>query len=150
MKEEEEQEQGERGHTSSSKDETTTRMREQHPPPLEYTHGDTSYDNDDAYAIPFEHCDEPDDGAVRAEPNHDTIEPLACELVVPEDTGVDWAEDIDEDTGFSIQGEYIPANYPPAPPPAPWYPPHPPTSDYTHPRTCYTPPRTWYNPPPHA
>jgi hypothetical protein len=125
-REEEEQEERARGHTMAEETHQQQQGRDntdaQTPPPsLEYTH-DTVYDDDD---VPFEHHNV-DDGAVRAEPDRDAIEPLERELVFPEDTGVDWAEDLEEEMGSSIQGEYIHNNYPPAPSPASWYPPHPP------------------------
>jgi hypothetical protein len=89
------------------------------PPPIEYTHDtmhDTAYHDSDII-IPFEHRDEPDDGAVHTEPDRDAIEPPEHELVFPMDTEGDWAEDWDEGMRFDIQGEYMPANYSPAPPP---------------------------------
>jgi hypothetical protein len=153
MREEEEEEWREEGHTRAEENhhhqqeqDNNTDARTQ-PPPLEYTHDmahGTAHDDD---VIPFEHRNEPDDGAVRAEPDHDAIEPLARELVFPEDTEGNWAEDMEEEIGFNLQGKYRPDIYSPAPSPAPWYPPPPPTSDYRRPRTRYTPNHAWYNPP---
>jgi hypothetical protein len=122
------------------------------PPPLEYTYGtahNTVHDNN-AYGVPSEHHDEPDDGAIRAEPDHDAIEPLTDELVFPRDLEGDWAEDMNEEMGYNLQGEYRPATYSPSPPPpspTPWYPPLPPTTRHRRPRTNYTPNHAWYNPP---
>jgi len=155
MREEEEEEWRGGGHTTAEENHHHQQVQDNEtdartpPPPLGYTYG-TTYDtahDDDVHVVLFEHRDEPDDGAVRAEPDHDVTEPLARELAFPGDSERDWAEEMEEEIGFSIQGEYIHSNYPPAPSPAPWHPPHPPTSDYTRPRTRYTPKHAWYNPP---
>ena len=150
MREEEEQEERE-GHTRAEENHHQQQVRDDEtdarapPTPLEYTYG-TAHD-DDAYGVPFEHHDEPDDGAVCAEPDRDAIEPLERKLDIPGHTEVDWAEDMDEGIGFNIQGEYMLASYPPAPSPTPWYPPPPPTTRHRRPRTNYTPNHAWYNPP---
>jgi hypothetical protein len=154
MREEEEQEERE-GHTRAEENHHQQQVRDDEtdarapPTPLEYTHGtaDDMAHHDDAYGVPFEHHDEPDDGAVCAEPDHDVIEPLERELDIPGHTEVDWAEDMDEGIGFNLQGEYIQDIYPPAPSPTPWYPPPPPTTRHRRPRTSYTPNHAWYNPP---
>jgi hypothetical protein len=88
------------------------------------------------------------EGGANTEPDRDlAIEQRAHEFLASDNTGVDWAEEMDI---RGIQGEYYPPNNyptPPAPPsPAPWYPPHPPTSDHLPPQTHYLPPHRWYNP----
>ena len=154
MREEEEQEERE-GHTRAEENYHQQQVRDDKtdarapPTPLEYTYGmahDTAHD-DDAYGAPSKHHDKPDDGAVRAEPDRNVIEPLEQELVIPGHTKVDWAEDLDEGMRFDRQGEYMPASYSPAPSPTPWYPPPPPTTRHRHPRANYTPNHAWYNPP---
>jgi hypothetical protein len=81
------------------------------------------------------------------EPDPDlAIEQLAHEMFASGDTGVNWAEEMDE---MGLQGEYMVSSYslPPAlPSPAPWYPPHPPTLDHPPPPTHHLPPHRWYNP----
>ena len=77
MREEQEQEQGAGGYTWTEENHHQQQVRDDEtdaqtpPPPLEYTHGmthDTVHD-DDVHIDPFEHRDEPNDGAVRAEPD---------------------------------------------------------------------------------
>ena len=125
MREEEEQEERAGGYTwaeetqqqQQGRDNTDTRTL---PPPLKYTHNMAHDDDDDnVHVVPFKHHDEPNDSTVRAEPDHDVFEPLARELVVPRDAEGDWAEELDEEMGLNIQGEYMPASYPPAPSPTP-------------------------------
>jgi hypothetical protein len=151
MREEEEQEERARGYTWAEETHQQQQGQDsntdtQTPPlPLEYTH-DTVYDN----VVPFKHCNKPDDGAVRAEPDCDTIKLLVRELAFPMDLEGDWAEDINEEMKFNLQSEYRQATYLPSPPPpspAPWYPPPPPTTRHRHPWTTYTQNHAWYNPP---
>ena len=155
MREEEEEERIIEGHTRAEENHHHQQVRDDEtdkrapPMPLKYTYStahDTAHD-DDAYGILFEHHDEPNDGTVCAEPDRNAIEPLERKLNIPGHTEVDWAEELDEEMGFNIQGEYMPASYPPAPSPTPWYPPPPPTTRHRCPRANYTPNHSWYNPP---
>jgi hypothetical protein len=87
-------------------------------------------------------------------PEHDSvIEQLVHELVVSGDTSRSWAEEMEEEMGFTVQGEYTPTTYSPtpAPPsPTPWHQPPPPTippqTHYAPPRTHYRYPHTYYPP----
>jgi hypothetical protein len=68
------------------------------------------------------------------------------ELTIADNGHVDWATEMEETMDLTIEGKYIPANYPPTPSFAPW---HPPKSKSAPPQTHYTPPHVWYNPPTH-
>src|SRR6202042_1612575 len=103
-------------------------------PPLGYMYNTTynmTNNNDDAPVASFKHRNV-DYDAVHAEPNHDMTELLTRKLVFPRDLEGDWAEDWDEEMGFTIQSEYIQDSYPPAQSPSPcplpprWSP-HPPS-----------------------
>jgi hypothetical protein len=115
-------------------------------PPFEYNVQD-SMSNNDTHVTLFKYHDGFDGDAAYAEPNHGMIELPVCKLVVPGVTEVDWAENVEEDMGFALNGEYKGPSYSPAPPPTPWYPPPPPTSDYMPPQTHYIPSHTQYRPP---
>ena len=92
--------------------------------------------HDDAHVVEFEGRDE--------EPDRDMIEPPALEPAVPGVMDSTWAEEMDREHGYTLQGEYIQNDYPPVPSPAAWHP-KPPTMRYQPPpQTCYTPPHTWY------
>jgi len=82
------------------------------PLPLENDAYDTMHD-DDMHVVSFEHNEIAGD-TIRAGPDHDMIEPLVCEFVVPGDPRRDLAQEMDEKKGSTIQGEYIPATYFPA------------------------------------
>jgi hypothetical protein len=55
--------------------------------------------DDDTHVALFEHNEIGGD-AIHAEPDHDMIEPLVRELVVPADPSRDWAQELDEENGF--------------------------------------------------
>src|ERR1700738_4326621 len=80
---------------------------------------------DDAH-IEFECHGELNDDVIVAEPDRDTIEPLAHELNILEVLEGDWAAQVEEQIGFGIQGEYVQDPHSPAPFCAPWYPSPPP------------------------
>ncbi|KIM76999.1 hypothetical protein PILCRDRAFT_12368 [Piloderma croceum F 1598] len=115
-------------------------MREEKAPsPLEYTHN-MAHNNDDEVG-PFEHCNEPDDGAVHAEPDRNAIEPLIHELVVSDNAMGDWSEEME----MEPQGEYTLTNYSPSlslTSPAPQNQPPPPITIYLPPPINYAPPPT--------
>jgi hypothetical protein len=79
-------------------------------------------------------------------PDHDiVIEQLAHELIASGETNRSWAEEVEDELGFALEGECMPANYSP-PSPTPWFPPPPPTSFYTPPRLYYPPFHSWRRP----
>ncbi|KIM76020.1 hypothetical protein PILCRDRAFT_91779 [Piloderma croceum F 1598] len=156
MREEEEQEWREEGHTITEETHHHQQGRDNStdartaPPPLGYMYNTTynmTNNNDDAPVTSFKHRNV-DYNAVHAEPNHDMTELLTRELVFPRDLEGDWAEDWDEEMGFTIQSEYIQDSYPPAHSPAPWHLPPPPTSEYAPHGPTTDLPAT--NTPPHA
>jgi hypothetical protein len=57
---------------------------------------------DDTLIASFEH-NEIGGNTIRAGPDHDVIEPLVRELAVLGDPSRDWAQEIDEEMGSTIQ-----------------------------------------------
>jgi hypothetical protein len=74
--------------------------------------------------------------------HEDSTEPFACGFGIQDNTYGDWAEKVEEQVDYTVQGEYIPANYSPTPDPpssTSWHPPSPPTLLYTPSRPHYKP-----------
>ena len=122
----------------------TTILEDARAPPSPLEHDmDTTMADHDTHTASFEHHEELDNRATQAEPDHYTvIEPLTDELAILDDGCGDWANEVEEAMGYTLQGEYTPANYSPTPappPPAPVHPPPPPTLPYTPPRPYYKP-----------
>jgi hypothetical protein len=72
----------------------------------------------------------------------DSTEPFACGFGIQDITYGDWAEKVEEQVDYTVQGEYIPANYSPTPAPpssTSWHPPSPPTLLYMPSRPHYKP-----------
>jgi hypothetical protein len=69
----------------------------------------------DTHIIEFKGCNKFNSSA------SDAIEPPAFKLMVPRVIDSTWAEEMDREHGYTLQGEYIQDNYPPVPSPAPWY-----------------------------
>jgi hypothetical protein len=89
-------------------------------------------------------------GGASAEPDHNAMtEQLARELFALGDTSGNWAEEMQEYMGLTLQGEYTQSMYstPPVPPsPTCWVPPPPPTPVYRPPKAQFPPHHGWYNP----
>jgi hypothetical protein len=105
------------------------------PPPLEHDVRTMTIDNN-MHMASFKHHEELNNDTLQAEPDHYTV----IELAIPNNGCGDWANEIEEGMGYTLQYEYTAPNYsaPPAPPsPVPWYPP--PRYNKIQPHTHYTP-----------
>jgi hypothetical protein len=116
------------------------------PPPLEYNAHITTNDHD-AYVASFEHNDESSSDVDHAGLEADNVKLLAHELVVLDDRGKSWAEEMENEGEYMTKGEYINTGYSAPPSSTSWYKPPTPTLDYAPPWTHYAPSRTRYRPP---
>ena len=100
-----------------------------------------------------QHCSNTMTSSTTEEPRQSpitVIEPLMDELAIPDDGCGDRENEVEEGMGYTLQGEYTPANYSPTPappPPAPVHPPPPPTLSCTLPRPYYKLSQAWLKPP---
>jgi hypothetical protein len=100
----------------------------------------------DMYITSLEHHIKLNNDAAHMELDNGKIEPLAHDHGTLGVIERDWAENVEEESGFIEDGRYLPANYTPVPQPAPILLPPTFTLKYTPPRTHYARAPTWYVP----